>query len=207
MIRSMIDGCWFRFTATALVAILGGMVTTWPTPIIVDRAAAATSTNTKIYVVPYQALINQAPSEVVNHTTELVREKIKQSKDIILQNGPLVIPKEVFWQPSISDKDLKLANKLLQDGEEKYRQLRFDEAVSSLSAALDNYERSLALISDFKPVAQTLLMLAVCYFREDREDRANAYLTKIICSIEPWISIPSSIRPCFVPWCIQFVAH
>jgi tetratricopeptide (TPR) repeat protein len=156
------------------------MVTTWPTPIIVDRAAAATSANTKIYVVPYQALINQAPSEVVNHTTELVREKIKQSKDIILQNGPLVIPKEVFWQPSISDKDLKRADKLLQDGEEKYRQLRFDEAVSSLSAALDNYERSLALISDFKPVAQTLLMLAVCYFREDREDRAKAYLTKRI---------------------------
>ncbi len=180
MIRSMIDWCWFRFTATALVVILAGMVTTWPTPIIIEQAAAATSINTKVYVVPYQALINQAPSEVVNQTTDLVREKIKQSKEVILQNGPLVIPKEVSWQPPVSEKDLNLADKLRQDGEAKYRQLRFAEAVSSLLAALDNYERSLVLISDFKPVAQTLLMLAVCYFREDREDKAKAYLAKRI---------------------------
>jgi tetratricopeptide (TPR) repeat protein len=176
----MIDWCWFRITATALVAILGGMVTIGPTPIIVDRAQAGTSSKAKIYVLPYQPLFNQARPKVVSRTTDLLREKMRQSKEVILQNGPLVIPKELSKQSPVSDRDLKLADTLRQDGEAKYRQLRFDEAISSLSTAMNKYEHSLALIADFESVAQTLLMLAVCHFREDHEDQAKEYLAKRI---------------------------
>jgi hypothetical protein len=204
LLSSMIDRCWFRITATMLVAILGGMVTTWPTPIVVDRVQAATVSNSKIYVLPYQPLSNQTPPEILNQTTDLLRKKIKQSKEISLQNGPLVIPKEISKQPSVSDRDLKEANKLRQDGEAKFRNLRFDEAIASLSSAMAGYERSLVLISDFESIAQTLLMLAVCHFREEHEDQAKEYLAKRIL-LNPTVALDPEQYPSMFRTLVQSV--
>lgn len=144
-------------------------------------ARAAVGPGPKIYVFPYQPIRNGASKEVVTQISDLLKNEIKHSDEVQWQKGPIFIP-ETTGTPvkPLSDTELKRAEKLRRTGEKHYHAFRFGKAIKAYQAALSRYEKSLALLKDFTPVLDTLLMLSVCYYRSDREDDGAKMLVKVI---------------------------
>lgn len=144
-------------------------------------AEAAVGSQAKIYVFPIQAVFKGAPADVTSQVTELIKNEIKHSEEVSLQKGPVFIPETVTTAVKpMSDAELKAAEKLRKDGEKLYNELKFAEAAKALQAAVNKYEGSLALLSDFGPIVEALLNLAVCYYRTDNDEEGAKVLIKVI---------------------------
>jgi hypothetical protein len=184
---------------TILTRILvAGLLTGLFVPGPVFQAQAAVGPGPKIYVFPYQPVFKGIPKEIATQTTDLLKNEIKHSDEVRLQKGPIFIPEATATKVKpFSDKDLKQAMRLTGEGEKHYNALRFDRAIKSFNAALAKFEASLALMTDVTPVVDTLLMLSVCYYRQDQEKNGAKMLVKVIRLKPDLILDPEKYPPMF----------
>jgi hypothetical protein len=184
---------------TILTRILvAGLLTGLFVPGPVFQAQAAVGPGPKIYVFPYQPVFKGIPKEIATQTTDLLKNEIKHSDEVRLQKGPIFIPEATATKVKpLSDKDLKQAMRLTGEGEKHYNALRFDRAIKSFNAALAKFEASLALMTDVTPVVDTLLMLSVCYYRQDQEKNGAKMLVKVIRLKPDLILDPEKYPPMF----------
>ncbi|MBN2498566.1 MAG: PEGA domain-containing protein [Deltaproteobacteria bacterium] len=196
MIRNMNGTTWLRWACALLAGLMAGVLA--PVPELLPAARAGVANAAKIYVFPYQRVFKGVPKEIPVQTSDLLKNEIKHSEDIELQKGPIFIPEAVATEiEPLSDEDLKAARKLHERGEKLYSSLDLDQALKSFKAALDKYESSLALLQDFSPVLDSLLMLSVCYYRRDMEDEGAKILVKVI-RLKPDIVLdPEKYPPMF----------
>ena len=161
-------------------------------------ARAGVANAPKVYVFPYQGVFKGVPKEVITQVTDLVRNEVKNNDEVQLQKGPVFIPEAVATEVKpMSDKDLKDAEKLYAAGEAAYQELELDKAIAAFKGAVDKYESSLAMIQNFDPVVDTLLMLAVCYYRRDKEDDGAKMLVKVIRLRPELVLDPEKYPPMF----------
>jgi len=181
MIGSMTRRCGGRWLAAVLAGLMVWLGMGFMPLAGRGVARAAVGPGPKIYVFPYQPIRDGASKEVVTQIGDLLKNEIKHSDEVQLQKGPIFIP-ETTGTPvkPLSDRELKQAEKLRRAGDKHYQAFRFGKAIRSYQAALARYQKSLALLSDFTPVIEALLMLSVCYYRTDREDDGAKMLVKVI---------------------------
>ncbi len=194
MIRTIVTSGWCRGLCTLMAGVLAGVMVPGPVPV----ARAAVGPGPKIYVFPYQPIFKGVPKEIGTQTTDLLKNEIKHSDEVRLQKGPIFIPETAATkvQP-LSDKELKQALHLHKAGEKHYQALRFDRAIKSFRAAMEKFEESLALMSDVTPVLETLLMLSVCYYRQDQEKEGAKMLVKVIRLKPDLVLNPEKYPPMF----------
>lgn len=181
-------------TSKLMTVLLVGLFVPGP----VFQAQAAVGPGPKIYVFPYQPVFKGIPKEISGQTTDLLKNEIKHSDEVRLQKGPIFIPEATATKVKpLSDKDLKQAMRLTKDGEKHYQALRFDRAIKSFSAALAKFEVSLALMTDVTPVVDTLLMLSVCYYRQDQEKNGAKMLVKVMRLKPDLVLDPEKYPPMF----------
>ncbi len=187
---------WFRVTCALMAGLVAGFM--MPVPGGVSTAHAGVATQAKIYVFPYQPVFKGVPKEVTSQAGDLLKNEIKQSSEVQLQKGPIFIPEAVASEVKpLSDKDLKKAVKLYQKGVKQYESLQLQKARKSFTAALKKYESSLALLKDFNPVVETLLMLSVCNYRLDKENEGAKMLVKVIRLRPDLVLDPAKYPPMF----------
>ncbi len=185
-----------HWTAVAVAALLAAVL--FPAPGGIGRARAAVGPGAKIYVFPYQPVFRGVPKEITSQTTDLLKNEIKHSDEVQLQKGPIFIPESSATEVApLSDKDLKAAKKLKKSGENFYGKFQFDRAIKAFTGSLTKYERSLALMKDFTPVLDTLLMLSVCYYRTDHEKDGAKMLVKVIRLKPDLVLDPEKYPPMF----------
>ncbi len=180
MIRTCWQRGWFRWSCALVAGLVAGLAA--PLPVGLPSARAGVAQKAKIYVFPYQPVFKGVPKEITTQTSDLLKNEIKQNEvDVELKKGPIFIPEAVATEVKpMSDRELKRARKLHERGEKLYEQLELQKAHKVFTAALEKYEQSLALLEDFDPVVDTLLMLSVCSYRLDREDEGAKMLIKVI---------------------------
>ena len=196
MIQTSVRRTWFRFICALVAGLVAGFSA--PMPSGVSTAQAGVANQAKIYVFPFQAVFKGVPREITTQAGDLLKNEIKQNDEVQLQKGPIFIPEAVASQAEpLSDKDLKQAGKLLAKGVKHYQGLQLDKAHKAFSAALAKYEKSLALMADFSPVVDTLLMLSVCSYRLDREGEGAKMLVKVIRLRPALVLDPEKYPPMF----------
>jgi hypothetical protein len=194
MIRTILTSGWCRGLSAVMAGLLAGLFLTGPVPV----AEAAVGPGPQIYVFPYQPVYKGVSKEVATQTTDLLKNEIKHSDEVRLQKGPIFIPEAAATTITpLSDKDLKQALRLHQEGEKHYQGLRFDRAIKSFNAALSKFEASLALLTDVTPVLDALLMLSVCYYRQDQEKEGAKMLVKVIRLKPDLVLDPEKYPPMF----------
>ena len=187
-----------RVVVAVAAGLLAGLFVPGAAPTLVPAARAAVGPGPRIYVFPFQPVFKDVPEEIHRQATELLKNELKHSKEVRLQKGPIFIPKAQATQVKpLSDKELKQARKLQQQGEQAYQQLAFEKAARSFQAALGKYEQSLALLEDFEPVVDCLLMLSVCYYRTDKEKEGAKTLVKVIRLKPDLVLDPEKYPPMF----------
>ncbi len=187
---------WFRVVCALMAGLVAGFM--MPVPATVSIAHAGVATQAKIYVFPYQPVFKGVPKEVTSQAGDLLKNEIKQSSEVQLQKGPIFIPEAVASSVKpLSDKDLKKASQLYKKGVKQYESLQLQKAHKSFSAALKKYESSLALLKDFEPVVDTLLMLSVCNYRLDKENEGAKMLVKVIRLRPALVLDPAKYPPMF----------
>jgi hypothetical protein len=198
MIRTLLDRTWTRMTVAVLAGLVAGTAVPLPNPGLVSQAHAAVAPGAKIYVFPYQPVFKGVSKEITTQTTELLKNEIKHSDEVSLQKGPIFIPETSSTEvKALSDADLKKALSMKQAGETSYQKFQFDKAIKSFEGALAKFESSLALMADFTPVIDALLMLSVCYYRTDQEKEGAKMLVKVI-RLKPDIRLdPEKYPPMF----------
>jgi archaellum component FlaG (FlaF/FlaG flagellin family) len=177
-----------------MAGILIGLFVPGPVPV----AQAAVGPGPKIYVFPYQPVFKGISKNIGGQTTDLLKNEIKHSDEVRLQKGPIFIPEaETTKVRPLSDKDLKRAMRYHQEGKKHYQALRFGRAIKSFAFALAKFETSLAQMTDITPVLDTLLMLSVCYYRQDQEKDGAKMLAKVIRLKPDLILDPEKYPPMF----------
>lgn len=185
-----------RIYVIGALVLLAAMVV--PAPGGAGRARAAAGPASKVYVFPYQPVFRGVAKEITSQTTDLLKNEIKHSDDVQLQKGPIFIPESAATEVTpLSDKDLRIAEKLRKSGENYYAKFQFDRAIKAFKGSLAKYESSLALMKDFSPVLDTLLMLSVCYYRTDHEKEGAMMLIKVIRLKPDLVLDPEKYPPMF----------
>ncbi len=185
---SILRSAWFRAASTLLVVFVASIL-------VPSTSQAGVANKSKIYVFPYQGVFKGVPKEITVQTSDLIKNEIKHSDDVQLQKGPIFIPESVASKiKPLDDKELKKAQALQVKGEKAYAQLKLAVASKSFRAALKRYERSVALLTDFAPLLDSMLMLSVCYYRMDKEDEGAKMLVKVI-RIKPDIVLDAEKYP------------
>ncbi|MBW2701475.1 MAG: PEGA domain-containing protein [Deltaproteobacteria bacterium] len=185
---SILRSAWFRAASTLLVVFVASTL-------VPSTSQAGVANKSKIYVFPYQGVFKGVPKEITVQTSDLIKNEIKHSDDVQLQKGPIFIPESVASKiKPLDDKALKKAQALQAKGEKAYAKLKLAVASKSFRGALARYERSVALLTDFSPLLDSMLMLSVCYYRMDKEDEGAKMLVKVI-RIKPDIVLDAEKYP------------
>jgi hypothetical protein len=185
-----------RWIAIVVATLLAAVVLPYPGG--ADLARAGVGPGSKIYVFPYQPVFRGVGKEITSQTTDLLKNEIKHSDEVQLQKGPIFIPEATATEVTpLSDSDLKAAEKLRKSGENSYGKFQFDKAIKAFTGSLAKYEKSLALMKDFTPVLDTLLMLSVCYYRTDHEKDGAMMLVKVIRLKPDLVLDPEKYPPMF----------
>ncbi|MEO1170868.1 MAG: PEGA domain-containing protein, partial [Myxococcota bacterium] len=85
-----------------------------------------------------------------------------------------------------AETQLRNARRLAKQGQDAYETLELDRAMESLNAAIREYDRYAAYISDFRPLAETLLLLAATHLQQGQLARGKERIVQAVV-LEPTI--------------------